>query len=113
MVNRGSFQGSRKEFLISEKPAYKAGVLGGFAVDALAGIQRRYFKRYPVDLPHDEEPAAEALANVDDDAPDEEWPKPDEEALSAKEYKAAMEAMEARSKIVAFRKAVSHSSTLM
>ncbi|KDR74719.1 hypothetical protein GALMADRAFT_48139, partial [Galerina marginata CBS 339.88] len=75
MVNPGAFRGSRKEFLMGEKPAYSAGVVGGYAADALAVIQRRYFKRYPVGLPHSEEPTDEHLAAVDDDSPD---PEPEE-----------------------------------
>lgn len=72
MVNPGSFQGSRKEFLLSQKAAYSAGVAGGYATDALALIQHHYFKRYPIDLPHEQEPDAEALASIDYDAPDVE-----------------------------------------
>ena len=72
MVNPGAFRGSRKEFLMSEKAAYSAGMAGGYGADALVLIQRRYFKRYPVDLPHHEEPTAEHLAAVDDEAPEPE-----------------------------------------
>ena len=72
MVNPGAFQGSQKEFLLSQKPAYKVGVLGGYAADALSQIQCKYFKRYPIDLPHQEEPSVEWLAAVDDDTPDVE-----------------------------------------
>ena len=72
MVNPGAFQGSQKEFLLSQKPAYKVGVLGGYTADALSQIQCKYFKRYPIDLPHQEEPSVEWLAAVDDDTPDVE-----------------------------------------
>ncbi|KAF8958798.1 hypothetical protein BDZ97DRAFT_1596211, partial [Flammula alnicola] len=72
MVNPGAFRGSRKEFLMNEKVNYSPGVAGGYAAEALAIIQRHYFKRYPIDLPHDEEPAAGSLDAVDDDAPDPE-----------------------------------------
>ena len=44
----------------------------GVTADVPATIQRQYFKRYLVDFPHDEEPAAEVLAAVDDDLPDQE-----------------------------------------
>ena len=44
MVNPGAFQGLRKQFLMNEKPTYKAGVLGGYAADALANIQCCYFR---------------------------------------------------------------------
>jgi hypothetical protein len=107
MVNPGAFQGSRREFLLSEKEAYSAGVDGGYAADALALIQRRYFKRYPIDLPHDQEPEPEALASVDYDAPEIEDNMPDETLLESEEYAAAMLALEERGQAIAFRKAVS------
>ena len=72
MVNPGAFQGSRKAFLLSQKADYRDGVVGGYAADALAKIQRKYFKRYPIDLPDLKEPSAEWLAAVDDDAPEVE-----------------------------------------
>ncbi|KAF8954792.1 hypothetical protein BDZ97DRAFT_1675759 [Flammula alnicola] len=105
MVNPGAFRGSRKEFLMNEKANYSAGVAGGYAAEALAIIQRRYFKRYPIDLPHDEEPAAGSLDAVDDDAPDPETCQPDPERLSMEEYAAAMAQIAERKKLVAYRKA--------
>ncbi|KAF9548608.1 hypothetical protein CPC08DRAFT_593621, partial [Agrocybe pediades] len=75
MVNPGAFQGSRREFLLSQKPYYSNAVVEGYAADAIAVIQRRYFKRYPIDLPHEEEPSPETLAIVDDDAPEHEQPQ--------------------------------------
>ena len=103
MVNPGAFQGSRREFLLSQKAAYKAGVIGGYAADALAEIQRKYFKRYPIDLPHSEEPSAEWVAGVDDDAPDIDQEELD---VSSEEYAATAEKMEARRSLLTFRKAV-------
>ncbi|PPR07319.1 hypothetical protein CVT26_013679 [Gymnopilus dilepis] len=108
MVNPGAFRGSRKDFLMSQKAAYAEAVVGGFSSDALANIQRRYFKRYPVDLPHEEEPSPEALAAVDDDAPDPEPDEPDREKMTEEEYQEALEAMETRMGIFRFRRAVSH-----
>jgi len=107
MVNPGSFGLSRKTFLISQKPAYSAGVVGGYAADALGVIQRKYHKRFPIDLPHDEEPSEEWLASVDDDEPYPEQLAPDIETLGEEEYARAMEALEKRQKLVAFRQAVS------
>ena len=72
MVNPGAFRGSQKEFLMGERATYSAGMAGGYGVDALALIQRRYFKRYPVNLLHHEEPTAEHLAAVDDNSPEPE-----------------------------------------
>ena len=44
MVNPGAFHGARKEFLHLQMDQYKAGVLRGYAADALAVIQRKYLK---------------------------------------------------------------------
>jgi hypothetical protein len=107
MVNPGSFGLSRKAFLISQKPAYSAGVVDGYAADALAVIQRKYHKRFPIDLPHDEEPSEEWLASVDDEEPYPEQFAPDIETLGEEEYARAIEALEKRQKQVAFRQAVS------
>jgi hypothetical protein len=113
MVNPGSFRGSRKEFLNGEKDAYRTGVQGGYAADALANIQRRYFKRYPIDLPHDEEPPAEHLESINDDAPDDEPEHPNEEDLSPEEYAEALKAMEERRTLINRRRAVSHSLSMI
>lgn len=94
MVNPRAFQGSHKDFLLSQKATYSAGIAGGYAADALAIIQQQYFKWYPIDLPHDQEPDAEALASVDYDAPDIEQEEPDEAQLGPKEYAATMSALE-------------------
>jgi len=106
MVNPGAFQGSRKEFLLSQKAKYKDGVVGGYAADALADIQRRYLKRYPIELPHLEEPTPEWLAAIDDDAPDVEQEEPDIIALGEERYTAVVEQLKARRSLLNFRKAV-------
>ena len=49
MVNPGAFQGLRKQFLMNERPAYKSGILGGYAANALANIQCQYFRQFPID----------------------------------------------------------------
>ena len=106
MVNPGAFQGSRKAFLLSQKADYKDGVVGGYAADALAKIQRRYFKCYPIDLPHFEEPAAEWLEAVDDEIPDVEQDEPDMTTLDEEQYAMAVEQLQARKLLLKFRKAV-------
>jgi hypothetical protein len=106
MVHPGTFQGSRKEFLIGEKSKYCAAVAGGFVKDAIADIQRRYFKRFPIDAPHSEEPSPEHLAAVDDSEPDPEPPVPDKESLSPEEYEEQMKKLEARRTLVMLRKDV-------
>lgn len=107
MVNPGAFQGLRKAFLIAEKPKYAEGVAGGFAADALALIQRRYFKRFPVDFPHDKEPSADFLASVDDEEPEPEPQVPDKYSTSPQVYHEAIANLEKRRKLIEFRKAVS------
>ncbi|PPQ77494.1 hypothetical protein CVT26_006140 [Gymnopilus dilepis] len=105
MVNPGAFRGSRKEFLISQKAAYAEAVVGGYVADALADIQRKYFKRYPVDLAHDEEPSEEHLAAVDDNAPDPEIPDPDRSKLTDEEYLVALAEVKERGLRIRYRKA--------
>jgi hypothetical protein len=107
MVNPGAFQGSRKEFLLGEISSYSAAVAGGYAADALALIQRCYFKRYPVELPHTLEPSPDFLAAVDDDAPDDEIALPDQDRMTKEEYRAAMDRLAERQKLVSCRRAVS------
>ena len=113
MVNPGSFGPSQKVFLISQKPVYSAGVVGGYAADALAVIQRKYHKCFPIDLPHDEEPSEEWSAAVNDEEPYPEQAAPDIETLSEEEYACAMEAMEKRQKLVTFCQAVSNLSVFV
>ena len=107
MVNPGSFGPSRKAFLISQKPAYSAGVVGGYATDALAAIQWKYHRRFLIDLPHDEEPSEEWMASVDDEEPYPEQAVPDIKTLSEEEYACTMEALEKRQTVVAFHQVVS------
>jgi len=107
MVNPGAFQGGRKVFLMAEKVAFAAAVEGGYARDALANIQRRYLKRYPLDLAHDKEPTPEHLATVDDNEADDDPEEPDKEALTSEEYVIALEKIEERQKLMIFRKGVS------
>ncbi len=76
MVNPGTFTGLRKQFLDSQQEIYAAAVKGKHVPDAVADIQRRYSKRFPLTLPHTEEPTQEALDGVDDDAPDPELTPP-------------------------------------
>ncbi|KAJ3486924.1 hypothetical protein NLJ89_g11762 [Agrocybe chaxingu] len=105
MPNPGAFQGQRKEFLVGEKPSYAAGVEGGYAVDALALIQRRYFKRWPVLLPHDQDQLPDVLAAVNDEAPDEEYAIPCKEDMGEDEYAEAMKDYAEYQRVLKFRKA--------
>jgi len=107
MVNPGAFQGLRKQFLMNEKSAYKAGVLGGYAADALANIQRRYFRRFPIDLPHDQEPTVEWLAGVNDNAAEIELELTGTNKLTSVEFEEAVALLKERRQLVEYRKAVS------
>ncbi|KDR81130.1 hypothetical protein GALMADRAFT_136178 [Galerina marginata CBS 339.88] len=105
MVNPGAFQGSRKEFMLSQREIYSQAVADGHAAETAAEIQRKYFKRFPVDLPHEKEPTPEHLAAVDDDAMDPDYEEPDADKLSPDDYTAAMAVVEVRRRTLAFRKA--------
>lgn len=107
MVNPGAFRGARKEFLLGEKAAYAQGVEDSYAADALANIWRRYFLRFPIDLPEDQEPTEEELQAVDDNTAIPDVPEPDAETLSPEEYQIAVEALNDRKRRLNYKKAVS------
>ena len=107
MVNLGAFRGLRKDFLIGEKAAYGEGVRGGYAAEALANTQRRFFKRFPLDLPLDVEPTKEYLELMKDDEPDPEEEPPSKDGLTPEEFAAAIARLEERQQLIMFRKAVS------
>ncbi len=94
MVNPGSFSGRRKVFLDSQQDIYAAAAKGGHIADAVADIQRRYFKCFPTTLPHTLDPTQEFLDAVDDNAPDPEvlppqaadFTNPEEHARAARIY---------------------------
>jgi hypothetical protein len=109
MVNPGAFQGTRKQWLLDQKEIYQQAVQGGYAKDCIADIQRRYLKRYPIDLPHDEEPSEEHLSGVDDNAAEPELDVPDNEAMDEETYLVAMKSFEERHKLVTTRKKVTFS----
>lgn len=90
MVNPGAFKGSRKEFLLAQADLFADAVIHSHVLDTIADIQRRYFKRYPPSLPHDEEPTAEWLASVDDNAPDDEIFPPHRGEMDEEEYNKAL-----------------------
>jgi hypothetical protein len=107
MVNPGSFRGIRKEFLLGEKPTYSVAVIGGCARDTLANIQRRFLKRFPIDLSDSVDPTPEVLAAIDDDTPDEEYEAPDQEKMTVDEFSEATRVIEDRQRRIQFRKDVS------
>ena len=107
MVNPGAFHGARKAFLMGEKEAYSQAVDEGYAAECIAKIQRRFFKRFPIDLPDEAEPTAEELAKVDDDEIEPDFPEPERDKMSQQEYEAALDVLEERRKKLVFKKGVS------
>lgn len=59
MVNPGSLLGSQFEFFRAQNRLYTAAVISNTKEECISDIQRRYFKRYPIDLEHNVEPASE------------------------------------------------------
>lgn len=106
MGNPGAFQGTRFEFLTQQLQVYATAMAEGTVADVLANIYRRYFKRYPVDLDHKQEPTSEYLAKVNDDEPDEEQEVPDPDKMTTEEFEAAMELLEARTHLITARQKV-------
>ena len=113
MVNPGSFLGSRFEFLRAQNRLYAAAVISNTKEECIGDIQRRYFKRYPIDLEHNVEPAPEFLARVDDDEADPEVVAPDPSVLSLEEFNQATEAFGERRKELNFRKQVSRELVIL
>lgn len=106
MVNPGTFTGKRKEFLDSQKELYATAVKDKHVADTVADIQRRYFKRFPLNLSHSEEPTQESLDSVDDDAPDPELLRPKAEGLSDEAYTRALRVYELQNTELKMRKEV-------
>lgn len=107
MVNPGAFRGLRDAFLVEQKPKYAAAILGNYTAECVADIQRRYFKRFPIELEHNKEPEPEFLAGVDDNDIDPEPIAPDEASMTLTEFQAATEEFANRRKLIEARKEVS------
>lgn len=107
MVNPGAFKGARRAFLMDQKPLYADSVRKDQAGDMIVDIQRRFFKRFPIDKGIDFEPTEEELQAVEDDAEDPEPDVPDEDELSSDDYAKAMKDFEARKATVMFQRQVS------
>ncbi|KAF9471899.1 hypothetical protein BDN70DRAFT_819435 [Pholiota conissans] len=105
MVNPGAFKGSRKQFLQDQAVLYANAVVQDSVADTISDIQRRYFKRYPITLPHDEEPTEEWLAQVDEDAPDHEIVSPKRQAFdNDNDFDIALSAYNEQIKMIKMRK---------
>lgn len=105
-MNPGAFQISCKDFLLAQKAAYAQAVAGRFMRDCIADIQCRYFKCYPIDYPHEQEPTSDMMLGVNDDAAEPEPPMPDPTIMTEDEYKLAEEAFEKRCLAVRYWKEV-------
>lgn len=108
MPNPGAFLGSRKVFLHDQQDLYAIAVKNGHIADTVSDIQRRYFKRYPIDLPHNQEPSEEWLAQVDDDALDDELVAPNSYEMTHEDWLAATEKYDAQIRDIKARKDVSN-----
>jgi hypothetical protein len=62
-------------------------LLVDLCVIASRTFNARYFKHYPIDYPHEQEPMPEMTLGVNDDAPDPEYPVPDPTIMAEDEYK--------------------------
>ncbi|PPQ97914.1 hypothetical protein CVT26_002990 [Gymnopilus dilepis] len=107
MPNPGIFHGLRLEFLVGEMAGYSAAVANGTKDDFTKNVLRRFFKRFPPELPADEEPSEDDLAEVDDSLPDEdlEAPDPQDYAEDQRGYNKALKEYEARQDEVLLRSA--------
>ena len=103
----GSFLGARFEFLQAQKRMYAASIISNSKAACIADIQRRYFKRFPIEHQHNVDPMPEFLASVDDDEADTEFVAPDSNSMSPEEFKKAEGVFQERQKLVTFRKQVS------
>lgn len=107
MVNPGVFLGSQKEFLLTQKCLFTEAVTGNHVSDTVSDIQRQYFKRFPITLPHNEEPSPEWIAQVNDAAPDPEIMPPDMSTMDEDAFQTAQAAFQAQGKAIKARKEVS------
>ncbi|KAF8201854.1 hypothetical protein BJ912DRAFT_843261, partial [Pholiota molesta] len=104
MVNPGAFKGTRKEFLAAQSTLYANAVINNHVADTVSDIQRRYFKRYPITLAHDEEPSEDWLSQVDDNAPETDLDPPSAEGLDEEALEAAQKIYDDQIKLIKLRK---------
>jgi len=103
----GSFLGARFDFLQAQRRLYKAALISSSKQECLSDIQRRYFKRFPIEHEHNIDPTPEFLESVNDDEADAEFVAPDPSSMSPEEFKKADQAFKERQKLLTFRKEVS------
>jgi hypothetical protein len=106
MSPRAAFSGLRLKFMEEQLEGYVTAVVESRENDFVLDVQRRYFKRFPLSLPHDVEPSKEALDTLDDNAPDPEIKEPNQKDMSDEDYKAAKNAFDHNCTLLRFRKEV-------
>lgn len=101
----------------AQRELYAQALKDGDTSDVVADIQRRYFKRWPITLQHNQEQTQEWLDKVDDDAPDDELSEPDVDGMSPEDaskalsdFEALMEELKGRKDVRFFVSVVSSSS---
>ncbi|PPQ76366.1 hypothetical protein CVT24_008806 [Panaeolus cyanescens] len=99
MVNRGAFEGKRKEYLVSCKPDYVVAVEDGTLEDCLVKIHRGFFCIFPPQMPHDYEPTDEEVAAARE-GENAEPSLPDREKLSESEYEVEMGRWKERKEVI-------------
>ena len=107
MPNPGSFSGARLDFLHAQRRIYDAALIANSKEECIADIQRRYFKRFPIEHEHNVDPSPEFLESVDDNEADTEVIAPDPSSMSSDEFENAEQAFQERQKLLSFRKEVS------
>jgi hypothetical protein len=95
------------KFMEEQLEGYATAIIESRENDFVLDVQRRYFKRFPLSLPHDIEPSKESLDTLDDNAPDPEIKEPNQKDMSGEEYKAAKNAFDHNCALLQFRKEVS------
>ena len=106
MVNPGTFKSARFTFLMEQKELYNAAVKGNEVAACLADIQRHYFKRFPIDAPHNVDPNPAWLAAVNDDKAGPEVSPPNMDQMSHEECDEAVKAWAVRCGLLRARKDV-------
>lgn len=106
MSPRAAFNGLRLKFMEEQLEGYVTAVVESRENDFVLDVQRRYFKRFPLSLPHDVEPSKESLDTLDDNAPDPEIKEPNQKDMSDEEYKATKNAFDHNCTLLQFRKEV-------
>ena len=94
--------GLGKEFPLEEKESYSTAIKEDYKKDALMNIQCRYFKQFPINLPHNVEPSNEYLASVNNDMADSEPAEPNKDKLSADEYEKELAKLEEQEKPIIY-----------